>query len=126
MSGKRKGQKMKKKISFVAVGQAGGNTEELLLTGGKLGAINADVKADINISQEENALEAEILKAVLEFTEDLKIEAGTDIRLSANEQLAISGAKGVEISSGEELRFSDGKYSVTLSEIMEMLGGSVG
>ncbi len=102
------------------------DTEELLLTGGKLSAINADVKADINIAQRENTLEAEILKATLEFAEDLKIKAGTDIQLSADEQLAISGAKGVEISSGEELRFSDGKYSITLSEIMEMLGSSGG
>lgn len=102
------------------------DTSELLVTGGKLGAITADVKADINISQEENALEAEILKAVIEFVEDLEIKTGTDIQLSADERLAISGAKGVEISSGEELRFSDGKYSVTLSEIMEMLGSSGG
>ncbi len=100
------------------------DTSELLLTGGKLGAINADVKADINISQKENALEAEILKAVLEFTEGLEIKAGTDIQMAADELLEISGTKGVEISSGEELRFSDGKYSVTLSEIMEMLGSS--
>lgn len=102
------------------------DTSELLLTGGKTGVINADVKADINVEQKENALEAEILKAVLEFTEGLEIKAGTDIQMAADEQLAIFGAKGVEISSGEELRFSDGKYSVTLSEIMEMLGSSGG
>lgn len=102
------------------------DTSQLLLTGGKLGAVNADVKADINISQKENELEAEILKAVLEFTEGLEIKAGTDIQMAAEELLEISGTKGVEISSGKELRFSDGKYSVTLSEIMEMLGSSEG
>jgi len=98
------------------------NTSELLLTGGEGDVINADIKADVNISQKENALEAVILKAMMECTEDLELKAGTDIKMSADE-LKLSGEKAAEISA-EELRFTDGRYSVTLSEIMEMLGNS--
>lgn len=89
------------------------DVQELLLSGGETGAVNAEVKADVRIIQEENPLEAVILKVAIELLENLSIKAGTDIKLEAGEK--------VEIASGGSLRLKDDNYDVTLTEIMEKL-----
>lgn len=89
------------------------DVQELLLSGGETGAVNAEVKADVRITQEENPLEAVILKAAMELLENLSIKAGTDIKLEAGEK--------VEIASEGSLRLKDDTYDVTLTEIMEKL-----
>ena len=83
------------------------------MTAGDAGELAADVQADVKINQEGNQFEAVILKMVLELVENLKIKAGTELKAEA--------AENVEISSGGELRLKDGKYDVTLTEIMEKL-----
>ena len=94
------------------------DVQELLLTGGESGAMNADIQADVRISQEENPFEAVLLKAAVELLENLSIKAGTEVKLEAGEN--------VEVSSGGSLRLKDDTYDVTLTEIMEKreaLGG---
>lgn len=86
---------------------------ELVVTGGEAGELNVETKADVKVAQEGNQLEAVILKVLLELVENLNIKAGTEVKVDAGEN--------VEISSGGELRLKDGKYDVTLSEIMEKL-----
>ncbi len=89
------------------------DVQELLLTGGESGAMNADIQADVRISQEENPFEAVLLKAAVELLENLSIKAGTEVKLEAGEN--------VEVSSGGSLRLKDDTYDVTLTEIMEKL-----
>lgn len=89
------------------------DVQELLLTGGESGAMNADIQADVRISQEENPFEAVLLKAAVELLENLSIKAETEVKLEAGEN--------VEVSSGGSLRLKDDTYDVTLTEIMEKL-----
>lgn len=113
---------------FLQSEQVRTDMEKLLVTGGEAGAIEASVKADVKIAQEENLVEALILKALLEVVESLEVKAGTAISMEAGERIELSaedsiGITGneVQISSGGELRLSDGNYNVTLTEIMERL-----
>lgn len=111
---------------------------ELEVTGGEADKLSAKIKTDVSIDQEENELKAIILKALLEFVEDLKVRAEMGIEVEAQETVAInagtnitisgessrlSGESSVDISSGGTLRFSDGQHSITLAEIIERLGG---
>ncbi|MBO5145006.1 MAG: hypothetical protein J6C19_05665 [Lachnospiraceae bacterium] len=89
------------------------DTTELLLTGGDDAAVNAQISADINISQEENVLEAVIREAVVELIEDLEIKAGTSIKAEADEK--------IELLAGGSMRLKDNAYDVTLTEIMKRL-----
>lgn len=86
---------------------------ELLLTAGESDEMHGKIEADVRIDQEANKLEALVLKALLEFVEELKIKAGTEIKVEAEEK--------IEISSGGELRLKDEKYDTTLTEIMDKL-----
>lgn len=86
---------------------------ELLVTGGESGELNTEVKADVKVNQEGNQLEAVISKLLLELVENLSIKAGTEVKVEAGENM--------ELSSGGDLRLKDGKYDVTLTEIMEKL-----
>lgn len=103
--------------------------EQLLITGGEAGAVEAAVKTDVKISQEENQLEATILKVVLKLMENLDMEAETGIAIKAGEgaemtagtKLKLAGQESAELASGGSLRLSDDTYSVTLTEIMERL-----
>ena len=110
---------------------------ELEVTGGEADKISASIKTDVTIDQEENGLEAVVLKALFKFVEDLKVQTGMGIEMEAEESIdikagtdmtisgkssQISGENVVNISSGDTLRFSDGKHSITLTEIVERLG----
>lgn len=110
---------------------------DLEVTGGEADQISAAIKTDVSIDQEENELKAIILKALFEFVEDLKIQAGMGIEVQAEESVTVeagtkldlsgkssrlSGETAVDISSGGTLRFSDGQHSITLAEIIERLG----
>ena len=86
---------------------------ELMVTGGEAGELAIEAKADVKIDQEENQLEAVVLKVLLELVEDLTVKAGTMVKVEAGESL--------ELSSGGSLRLKDDKYDVTLTEIMEKL-----
>lgn len=86
---------------------------ELMLTGGEAGELAIEAKADVKIDQEENQLEAVVLKVLLELVEDLAVKAGTMVKVEAGESL--------ELSSDGSLRLKDDKYDVTLTEIMEKL-----
>ncbi len=86
---------------------------ELVITGGDEEEIAVNAHADIKVSQEEKQTEAIIRKLLLSLMENLAIKAGTDIKVEASEN--------IEISSGGNLRMKDGKYDVTLSEIMKRL-----
>lgn len=86
---------------------------ELMLTGGEAGELAIEAKADVKIDQEENQLEAVVLKVLLELVEDLTVKAGTMVKVEAGESL--------ELSSVGSLRLKDNKYDVTLTEIMEKL-----
>lgn len=86
---------------------------ELVVTAGDAEALHTEINADIAIEQEDNRLEALILKVVLELVENLVLKAGTDIEVTAEDN--------VKISAGNELHLKDKKYDVTLSEIMERL-----
>lgn len=110
---------------------------DLEVTGGEADKVSASIKTDVSIDQEENELTAIVLKALFEFVEDLKVQSGIGIDVEAEEDIDIkagtnmtvsgkavrvSGKSEVDISSGDTLRFSDGKHSITLAEIMERLG----
>lgn len=110
---------------------------DLEVTGGEADKISTKIKTDVTIDQEENELEAIVLKALVQFVEDLKVQTGMGLEMEAEESIAItagadmtisgessqiSGERVVTISSGDTLRFSDGKHSITLAEIMERLG----
>lgn len=86
---------------------------ELIVTAGEAEEVHCDVKADVRVDQEENKLEALILKILLELKEDLKIKAGTEIKMEAEDK--------IEIASAGELRLKDEKYDTTLTEIMDKL-----
>ena len=86
---------------------------ELIVTAGEAEELHGDVRTDIRIDQEENKLEAAVLKILLELIEDLKVKAGTEIRLEAEEKIGIA--------SFGELRLKDKKYDTTLTEIMDKL-----
>ncbi|MCM1124280.1 MAG: hypothetical protein NC416_16985 [Eubacterium sp.] len=85
----------------------------LVLTAGGEDAFRGEIKTDVQIEQEENELEALILKAALELKESLEIKTGTEMKLEAVED--------VEVSAGKTLRLKDEKYDITLTEIMERL-----
>lgn len=109
----------------------------LEVTGGEENQISAKIKTDMSIDQKENELETVVLKALIKFVEDLKVQAGIGIEVEAEESVGIkagtdmsitgdssslSGKSSVDISSGGTLRFSDGQHSITLAEIIERLG----
>ncbi len=111
---------------------------DLEMTGGEADKVTAKVKTDVTVNQKENNLEAVILKALFQIVDDLKVQAGMGIEVEAEESIAVtagtdvnisgkssrlSGESTVTISSGDTLRFSDGKHSITLAEIVERLGG---
>lgn len=111
---------------------------DLEVTGGEADKISASIKTDVSVEQEENELKAVILKALFEFVEDLKVQAGMGIVVEAEESVTakagtkldlsgvssrLAGENTVDISSGGTLRFSDGQHSITLAEIIERLGG---
>lgn len=111
---------------------------ELDVMGGEADKLSAKIKTDVMVDQKENELEAIVLKALFQFVENLKVQTGMGIDVEAEEKIdikagtkmnisgessRISGERVVTISSGDTLRFSDGKYSITLAEIMERLGG---
>ena len=98
------------------------DTQHLTITGGEEDKLSADIKTDVKIDQEGNEFEALILKALIEFVEDLKIKAGMGIEVTAEEGVKISAGKEINLSAGDTLRFSDGKHSITLEEIVERLG----
>lgn len=113
------------------------DTSEVTVTGGEEDKLSAKVQTDVSIDQEKNELEAVILKALVEFVEDLKIQAGMGIEMRAGDGITlaagehldfsgksarVSGQDMVEIASGDTLRFSDGEHSITLKEIIERLG----
>ncbi len=89
------------------------DTMELNMTGGESENVNANIKAEINISQEEHGLQATIMKAIIEVLEYLDIKTGTGMELKAGEN--------VQLSAGGQLVLEDGKYNTTLTEIMERL-----
>jgi phage baseplate assembly protein gpV len=109
----------------------------LEVTGGEEDRVSASIKTDVTVDQEENELEAVILKALFQFVEDIRMQAGTCVEIGAEESVTIragtdmnisgrtsrlSGENAVTISSGGTLRFSDGRHSITLAEIIERLG----
>lgn len=104
---------------------------EVLVTAGKSDRVEIDMEADAGFRMQEHLLEAVIMKAVLELVENLELKAGMEIKVDAGEQMEIKAGSGVtvrgedmvEISSGGDLFLSDGKYSTTLTEIMEKLEG---
>ena len=86
---------------------------ELIVTAGEGKEVHGDVRADIRVDQKDNKLEAIILKILLELVEDLKVKAGTEIKVEAEEK--------IELATAGELRLKDGKYDTTLTEIMDKL-----
>ncbi len=110
---------------------------EMEVTGGEQDKVLAKIKTDVTIDQKEHELEAVVLKALMKFVEDLKVQTGTGIEVEAKgavginagtdmsitgEASRLSGKNSVDISSGGTLRFSDGQNSITLAEIIERLG----
>lgn len=89
------------------------DVQEILIYSKETEKIDIGVKSDVELTQSENELNAKILKAMVEFVENLEIKAGTDIKISASDN--------VELKASGELILSDGKYSTTLTEIMEKL-----
>jgi len=123
---------------FIQTEKMKADLSDLEVTGGESDKVTASVKTDVTVDQKENELEAVILKALFQFVEDLKVQAGMGIEVEAEESIAVtagtdvnisgkssrlSGENTVTISSGDTLRFSDGKHSITLAEIVERLGG---
>lgn len=98
------------------------DTQRLMITSGEEDKLLADIKTDVKIDQEGNELEAIVLKALIEFVEDLKIKAGIGIEVVAEEGVEIRAGKEINLSAGDTLRLSDGKHSITLTEIVERLG----
>lgn len=106
------------------------DTSEMTVTGGDADNLSVKIKTDTNIDQKKNQFEAEILKALIKFVEDLKVQAGVGIEVAAEEEIQLKagtemhlhGGQDVEISAGDTLRLSDGKHSITLTEIIEKLG----
>ncbi len=113
------------------------DTSELEVTSTETDKLSAKIRTDISVNQKENELEAALLRALIDFTEDLKVKTGRGIEMTAEEAVKItakteinlsgesnriSGENIVDISSGNTLRFSDGQHSITLAEIMERLG----
>ena len=96
---------------------------DLEVTGGESDEVSAKIKTDVTINQEENELKAIVLRALFQFVEDLKVQTGMGIEMEAEESIAITAGTDINISSGDTIRFSDGKYSITLAEIVERLGG---
>lgn len=86
---------------------------ELIVTGGESDSLAVETKVDVVVNQEENQLEAVILKILLELVENLSIKAGTEVKVEAGEN--------IELSSAGTLRLQDEKYNVTLTDIMEKL-----
>lgn len=122
---------------FVQTEKMKADLSELEITGGEQDKVSAKIKTDVTIDQKENELEEIILKALIEIVEDLKVQAGMEIEVEAEESVGIkagtdmsisgessrlSGKNSVDISSGGTLRFSDGQHSITLAEIIERLG----
>lgn len=101
---------------------------EWVVTGGETGEINAEIKANLNVHQEEGELKAVVMKAVLEFLEGLEVKAGMsasvgveeNMNLTAGKQVKIQG-RDIGISAKGSLKLEDGEYSTTLKDIMERL-----
>lgn len=86
---------------------------DLVITSGEAEVLHSNVETDVRVDQEKNKLEVLILKTLLELVEDLKIKAGTEIKIEAEEK--------IEIASAGELRLKDEKYDTTLTEIMDKI-----
>lgn len=86
---------------------------DLVITSGEEEMLHSNVETDVRVDQEKNKLEVLILKTLLELVEDLKIKAGTEIKIEAEEK--------IEIASAGELRLKDEKYDTTLTEIMDKI-----
>ncbi len=87
------------------------DTSEVELTGGEENKVSAKVRTDVSVDQEENELEAFILKALLKFVEELRIQAGTEIEVTAEERVSVSA--GTELNlSGESVWEEWGGYII--------------
>ncbi len=86
---------------------------ELIVTAGESKELHSDVRSDVVVDQEDNKLEATVLKISLEIVEDLKVKAGTEVSVEAEGNM--------QIASAGELRLKDGAYDTTLTEIMDRL-----
>ncbi len=86
---------------------------ELIVTAGESKELHSDVRSDVVVDQEDNKLEATVLKISLEIVEDLKVKAGTEVSVEAGGNM--------QIASAGELRLKDGAYDTTLTEIMDRL-----
>ena len=88
-----------------------------------------EISANIELVLESEEIRVKGSDALINFLENIEILAGTEIQINADEKievksgtdLKLSGTDKTEIETEGELRFTDGKYSVTLSEIMEIL-----
>lgn len=102
---------------------------EVQVTAGEADAVNLTVKTDVALNQEENGLEATILKVALKLLESLEIEAQESVSIKGQEGVELQSESKAEIMAGDEvtissggnLNLSDGEYSTTLKEIMERL-----
>lgn len=88
-----------------------------------------EISANISMILEAEEMRLTGGNAILGFLEKIEVNAGTDIKvksdgngeIAAETELKLHGNDRAEISTGGELRLSDGKYSVTLTEIMDIL-----
>ncbi len=89
-----------------------------------------EVSANIELVLESDEIRMMGDSALIKFLENIKILAGMDIEIKSDKkievksgtELKLSGTDNAEIATEGELRLTDGKHSITLSEIMEILG----
>ena len=72
----------------------------LEVTGGEEDKVSASINTDVTIDQAENGLEAVVLKALFQFVEDMKVQAGTGVEVEAEEDVAVKAGTNIKVQAG--------------------------
>lgn len=87
--------------------------KNIQLSGAEGGDIEAEIKSNINLTMDMSTLEALINAVRLEAVEEMEITTGQKFKTEAE--------KDVIFKAGTNIRLEDGRFSTTLSEILERL-----
>lgn len=72
----------------------------LEVTGGEEDKVSASINTDVTIDQAENGLEAVVLKALFQFVEDMKVQAGTGVEVEAEEDVTVKAGTNIKVQAG--------------------------
>lgn len=104
-------------------------SQELIIGGERKGRMSIDQKADIDMNGAKKYFKALLLRYGLETVGELLLKAREELKLNSDgaafldaaENLWVNAGQDISISAGGKLEFSDGENSISLKEIVDKL-----